>query len=149
LCAKKRYETTVRSVACSECGKPVSRKESEVQSRSKYGPFCSHPCYSKWRTKHLSGANSPGWRGGIRKHYSGSWKAVRRVARKRDNHTCQDCGATRQKCGYQLDVHHIVDYELFDDPFEANDLSNLVTLCRPCHTKRHLASEIFELEKVS
>ena len=123
---------------CSQCGKPVVRTRAQIDKRSKYGPFCSHGCYGKWRSENLTGEDSPSWKGGYTLDYGGSnWKRQRRRARKRDSYTCQGCGVTEQEWGYKLDVHHIVPYDLFDNPKEASRLDNLVTLCRQCHVKRH------------
>lgn len=100
--------------------------------------FCGQECFAKWKSENLSGENSPGWKGGHSMDYGGSgWKSARAKVRKRDNHTCQDCGAKEQAHGYKMDVHHIIPYDTFDDPREANNLVNLVTLCRVCHVKRH------------
>lgn len=122
---------------CQWCGKPVVRQESESDKRSTYGPFCNHNCYGKWRSENLVGEDSPAWKGGKSRWYEGNWKSQRAKARKRDNYTCQDCGAVSQNHGYEMDVHHIVDYDLFEEPKEANLLENLVTLCRVCHMRRH------------
>jgi len=37
------------------------------------------------------------------------------------------------------DVHHVRPYRLFDDYREANDLTNLLLLCRPCHRRADAA----------
>jgi len=52
------------------------------------------------------------------------WLEIAKKIRKRDNYTCQHCGNP----GY--DVHHIIPWRLThnDNP------SNLVTLCRSCHS---------------
>ena len=51
---------------------------------------------------------------------------------KRDNYKCVDCDFDKKE---KLIVHHI------DESREMeklnNDLENLVTLCRPCHARRH------------
>lgn len=134
---KAKPENTLH-LTCQQCGKPVTRSAGRHKERGTYGPFCNHVCYGEWRSEHLAGENSPEWKGGYSLDYGGSkWKSQRRKARARDNHTCQDCGITEQAWGYQLDVHHIVPYDTFDDPKEANDLANLITLCRNCHTQRH------------
>ena len=123
---------------CSYCGKPCHRKPSEIHNHIKYGPFCDHICYGKWRSENLAGENSSCWKGGYTLDYGGShWKRQRNNARKRDNYTCKDCGITEQSWGYKLDVHHIIPYDTFEDPEIANRLENLVTLCRNCHAKRH------------
>jgi 5-methylcytosine-specific restriction endonuclease McrA len=48
----------------------------------------------------------------------------------RDNYTCQLCGTKEM-----IDVHHIDKSGSSENP--NNDLSNLVTLCRPCHQLQH------------
>ena len=45
----------------------------------------------------------------------------------RDNYSCQECGVT----GTLLEAHHIIPKRLRG----ANTLSNLITLCHPCHEK--------------
>lgn len=73
---------------------------------------------------------------------SKEWKALRQLARDRDNQECQDCKATgkvftandsdkRKK----LEVDHIK--ELKDYPELCLELSNLRTLCVRCHNKKH------------
>ena len=49
--------------------------------------------------------------------------------RKRDNFKCRECNWAEKKLGYKLDVHHI-DYNK-----QNNDLNNLISLCRSCHSK--------------
>lgn len=142
---KARAENSIE-VECQQCGKAFIRQSCDLRQRSAYGPFCSHKCYGKWRSENLTGEDSPSWEGGYALDYGGSnWKRQRRHARKRDEHTCQDCGAIGQEWGHRLDVHHIVPYNMFDDPEEANQLKNLVTLCRQCHARRH--SNTYELAK--
>lgn len=61
------------------------------------------------------------------------WAAVRKQALKRDNNTCQNCGNPGN------DVDHI--QKRSTHPELKYELSNLVTLCRPCHRARHDAEE--------
>ncbi len=127
-------------IACTQCGKAFERKRRI--GRGKFGYFCSHECYGKWRSENLTGEDSPEWKGGYSLDYGGSnWKSARRQARERDNNTCQDCGITEQAWGYRLDVHHIVPFNTFDDSAKANALDNLITLCRNCHAKRHKVTQ--------
>jgi 5-methylcytosine-specific restriction endonuclease McrA len=49
----------------------------------------------------------------------------------RDNYTCQDCN----KKGGDLHAHHIKEWAKF--PALRHTVSNGVTLCVPCHRKRH------------
>jgi hypothetical protein len=52
----------------------------------------------------------------------------------RDNHTCQDCGASiRTDPGTRLQVHHLHQVHLGG----TNHDENLVTLCSNCHAGRH------------
>lgn len=54
---------------------------------------------------------------------------VRLLAQRRDNYTCQHCGATRTS----LHVHHITPREQGG----TDDLDNLIALCTQCHRKVH------------
>lgn len=80
----------------------------------------------------VTGQDNPRWRGGksiydaVKKQLPGeSWRQKKVEAKKRDDNTCQMCGATDCK----LDSHHIV-------PIMAggtNEFWNLITLCESCH----------------
>lgn len=59
------------------------------------------------------------------------WKSKREEIFKRDNYTCQDCGAT----GVELHCHH-KRYFRGKELWETEN-SYLVTLCVSCHSKRH------------
>lgn len=110
---------------CEACGMPFHPKW-------KNSRFCSRKCWGAWKSQNWVGENSPIWRGG-RFPYGLDWYQQRREARKRDNYTCQQCGITEQELGQHLDVHHIKSVRKFKDSCEANDLANLVSLCRSCH----------------
>jgi len=71
-----------------------------------------------------------------------NWAVQRQRARERDHYTCQVCGATEASLGREHDVHHVRPFREFsyiagvnDNYLQANELSNLVTLCRSCHSK--------------
>ena len=58
------------------------------------------------------------------KYESAEWKAIEKIVKARDKHTCQSCGI---KIG--LTIHHILPREE-----QGTELpSNLITLCRYCH----------------
>jgi 5-methylcytosine-specific restriction endonuclease McrA len=80
--------------------------------------------------------NNPNWQGGYEPYYGPDWHQQRRLARKRDNYTCQRCGITEEKLGRQLDVHHKIPFREFgiDNYLNANQLANLISLCFTCHT---------------
>jgi DEAD/DEAH box helicase domain-containing protein len=74
--------------------------------------------------------------------YGPNWPAQRRRARERDGFTCRHCGAREAQTGREHDVHHRTPFRHFgylpgqnEAYLQANDLSNLVTLCRVCHAQ--------------
>lgn len=114
-------------VRCMGCGRELRRMGHSLR-RNKHGHFCSlRRCYDEWRREHLSGENSPAWKGGyFLWRGTAEWRRVRVLARKRDG-GCIGCGIKREPWGYALDVHHTIP--------ECDDLDTLVTLCRSCHAK--------------
>ena len=126
---------------CSYCHKEFYNKIGHWRAKkAKYGPFCSHKCYGKWRTENLFGKNSPNWLGGV----SGprgmrAWKKARKDAFERDGYQCAQC--RKESDGRNLDVHHIVPVDFFNDPLEAHVFKNLVTMCRKCHAAEHKLTE--------
>ena len=72
------------------------------------------------------------------KYYqSSSWKALRQQALKRDRFVCQNCGV---KCygrnAPRPYVDHIIPRPHVDGPTHEDHISNLATLCGPCHTRK-------------
>ncbi len=68
-----------------------------------------------------------------------NWSQMRKRARERDGYRCQHCGAPERE-GQEHDVHHLRPFREFgyrpgenDNYLAANQLNNLVTLCRACH----------------
>lgn len=112
---------------------------------------CSKKCRVEYKRKReigrrekislaFTGEKHPNWQGGKNQYRGENWKHQRFLAKKRDNYICQCCGITQRqavkKYGSGLEVHHKIPYVFFgDDYFAANDLSNLVSLCRSCHQK--------------
>ena len=96
------------------------------------GVFGSDEWYEKQRKSH-AGEKCWRWKGGLSNYRGPNWQQKRLEARARDNFACQKCGATETELRQELDVHHIVRFELFDDYKEANQLDNLISYCRPCH----------------
>ena len=125
----KRVETK-----CAYCGKTLYVTPSRIRNHEFL--YCNSNCMAKDYERRFSGENSPTWKGGKR-HYKGGWLKARDKVRERDNYTCQLCGITEEEQGFQMDVHHIVNYRLFKDKREANNLDNLICLCHNCHRFIH------------
>lgn len=124
---------------CGYCGKEIEVIPSRFKE-NKYC-YCDVKCMAKHYSEIYSGENSPTWTGGKR-HYKGHWLRQAKLCRERDNHTCQICGKTEEENGKALDVHHIKLYKSFDNPEEANNLDNLISLCHSCHRFVHSNSNI-------
>ena len=88
---------------------------------------------------HLRGKNNPNWKGGGKNtaHYHRRLNGVklrrwREKVFKRDKYTCQDCDDNR---GGNLQAHHIKEFAKY--PKLRYRKANGITLCKPCHEKRH------------
>jgi DEAD/DEAH box helicase domain-containing protein len=68
--------------------------------------------------------------------YGPNWAAQRDRARERDSHRCQQCGAYEGARTHH--VHHKIPFRTFASYQQANQLSNLVTLCPSCHRRAEL-----------
>ena len=53
------------------------------------------------------------------------WARIRKLVLERDSYLCQDCGS-----GPPNEVHHL-------NGRDDNRLGSLLTLCPPCHIRRH------------
>jgi len=120
-------------VRCDHCGEKLLRNGYEIEHRKIH--FCSLDCYGRWLSINKSEENSPFWKGGYSRFLGPNWLRQGRRTRERDNYVCQICGM--EENGRALDVHHIIPFREFglERYKEANQLSNLITLCRPCHVK--------------
>lgn len=90
--------------------------------------------------RHLVGARGdehPTWKGGHEENRGHTWRRQRERTLLRDEYQCQTCGLTNEEhleeYDQEIHVHHIERYSSFESCVEANKLSNLITLCRPCH----------------
>ena len=70
-------------------------------------------------------------------NYGPNWTRQRILARKRDQYRCQHCGAPEQDKTHH--VHHKIPFRNFLSYEEANQLSNLITLCPVCHKNAETA----------
>jgi DEAD/DEAH box helicase domain-containing protein len=65
--------------------------------------------------------------------YGDDWKERRQLVLSRDQFTCAMCGKTLQPSS--LHVHHKIPLRSFSSLMEANQLSNLISLCPRCHQR--------------
>jgi DEAD/DEAH box helicase domain-containing protein len=72
--------------------------------------------------------------------YGPGWDHIRRQVRARDGYLCQNCGLP--EAGRAHDVHHKVPFRAFNSYTEANQLTNLVTLCGACHRLAEMAVRV-------
>jgi len=119
-------------VDCSYCGEELHRDPNQIERAENC--FCGDKrCKAKYQSEQVGGENHPRWSGGYDGYYGSNWERKRREALQRDEHTCQYCGDGREDTEAVIQVHHIRPINDFEVKEDANSLSNLVTLCEPCH----------------
>lgn len=121
---------------CEICSREYVIYESYYKLRG--SRFCSLECKQRGNSIDKMGTGNPNYIGGTRYPDRGrNWWSQRRAALKRDNATCQLCGRKAKKHERRIvEVHHIRPYKDFEGNYlAANELSNLITLCRKCHTQ--------------
>lgn len=130
-CSRKCKKIS-KQVKCNWCKKLFYRKPSLIRGKNN---FCSQKCMGRWQSKYKRGENSNSWLGGWEKYYGANWKEQKNLTRKRDKYICQLCAKSESKKTF--DVHHKIPFRKFGIKryLEANDLSNLITLCNSCHSK--------------
>lgn len=74
-----------------------------------------------------------------REKYGPYWDEIREEAIHQDDEQCQSCGLERTRhrelFGFDIHVHHETPRHEFDSHEQANQMSNLVTLCVECHAQ--------------
>jgi len=121
--SRKKIETK-----CSYCQKPITRFPSTSSNRN----FCCHECYYSWMVGNTTGENSINWKGGITAISSNNLKtpefrALKEIVLQRFPF-CVMCGDDNYR-----HVHHIKTRREF--PELAFEETNLITLCRSCHSR--------------
>lgn len=90
----------------------------------------------------MLGEKNHQWKGGVTPRHqamrnSARYSEWRQAVYQRDNYTCQDCGDNR---GGNLEAHHI--NLLSERELLAYEVDNGITLCKPCHRKRHKCNSV-------
>lgn len=115
-------------VKCENCFKPIERRPSTLSKKN----FCSYDCYHAWMPANTRGENSTNWKGGITAISSDNLKTPEfREAKKIVLGlfpVCVICGNDKFK-----HVHHIKTRR--QSPELVFEKSNLITLCRSCHSR--------------
>ncbi len=126
-CSGKAHQLRITKI-CEQCGKQFSRRPKFRRRR-----FCSYACSKEAAQEAARNSNQhKDWR----PRYGANWKGQRHAVCKRDGYTCQVC---RKKPRNRLQCHHVVPFKAFGIKRyeEANDLSNLISLCLSCHRLVH------------
>lgn len=119
------------TLTCRQCGDEFDVKPSAAENRA----HCSHECKAQWMSENLTGEAHPRWAGGGQLYYGENWIEQRAARLAKDNYECQGCGASASDVDRPLEVHHVDPIRNYDKPEDANTMSNLITLCRPCHAR--------------
>lgn len=124
---------------CLWCNKEYKTTTHQVKHRG--SNYCSMECKTKHKSETMKGEGNPNYvDGSSPQNYGPNWWKQRRKARRRDKNTCVKCGAKHNiKNGIYVDVHHKIPLRLFNGDFKsANNLNNLVCLCRKCHREEEI-----------
>lgn len=131
VCQQEHHTTTIE---CEWCSNEFRVKSTHASRRA----HCSRDCYTATQRATWQGDGHPRWNGGYRSAYGEGWEERRLAILERDNHRCQLCGLSNQRClaveGQELSVHHMTPYSEAD-PETANEPGNLLTVCNLCHQR--------------
>lgn len=139
-CSRRCYNVVrsadaFESFNCDHCQKSCQRRK--IRSRPREHRFCSRTC----RERFYIGEHHTHWRGGSDPNRGAKWLKIAAAIRERDGHICRRCGKTEADNGRRLDVDHIRPWRSFEHESEANDPSNLVSLCGRCHKSKTSGAE--------
>ena len=130
---------TLGQVKCAYCGKWINPTYSEIKGRMQSfnnvnlgecriycpGDQCREACPT-----YQQQAYPKGFKANTSREVD---PLIRQMAMSRDEYTCQICGATGE--GVVLHAHHILSYAR--NKMVANDIDNVIILCRGCHNDIH------------
>ena len=138
---------------CINCGKEFSRGENHQSVF--FAKYCSKKCgrqYYYKKNKNKEKANNQRWYQQNREseiiknaeyrklnkelfswyHDKERFNGLKSKILDRDDHKCRFCGGTRR-----IAIHHIDGKNHLNSETMNNKISNLLTLCSPCHHKLH------------
>jgi hypothetical protein len=113
---------------CQQCGGKFRRTQAALKRVKR--TFCSHDCSFLFNR----GENSSMFRGDKDPNRGGAWNRRAEAIRVRDGHSCRRCGRSQAENKQKLSVDHVRPWRSFTDKDEANHESNLISLCRRCHS---------------
>ena len=116
---------------CEICNKEFYRPLANLKNHI----FCSNECEGKWRSITMK-------KNIINRKYPFNFiEKLKELIRKRDQYKCQECGAPQEEFTYKLCIHH--------KDKDKNNLNpeNLISLCKPCHSRMHLKERILLLKE--
>lgn len=114
---KKMNDEFCKKISVRQLGRKQIRSDAGKKSFSEKMSGENHPRWVKDRTKRLER---------LRLGASENWKNWRKAVFERDGYKCLDCGT-----GGYLEPHHII--PLKQTLSRAFDVTNGISLCRPCH----------------
>lgn len=133
--ASRAHRPRMLEAACAHCGATFRRTAAALRRRKQV--FCSRVCARDFNR----GANSALYRGDRDTHRGAEWNRIAERIRDRDGRCCRACGRTEAENKQKLSVDHVIPWRAFENKLEANDESNLVSLCRSCHQKKTIGAE--------
>jgi len=71
-------------------------------------------------------------------YHSKQWQQVREYVLMRDSYLCRICGAPAEEVHHKI---HLTPGNLYDPRVNLNP-DNLISLCKECHFKEHVADKI-------
>lgn len=120
------------TLTCVICGSAYKTTVYQVKLRG--SSCCSRECVAILVSTRMTGNGNHNYRGGTVKYRGTNWGKQSRAALKRDGYRCQICKTRLGRKPWDYGIHHIKPYREFNGDYEsANQLLNLVTLCRSCH----------------
>lgn len=139
-CYRQYEQARNKPKSCRHCGQLFVKRDLATTRKTK---FCSRPCHQQYSR----GVNNPLYRGERKADRGITWKERSTAARQRDQE-CQSLihSPTKNPARKErLSVDHIVSYAIlkkYCPLLDANDLRNLICLCRSCHAFKTSSAEV-------